>query len=168
MLDKVEAARSAERQPDDAEDPADAAAPQRGRLPGICSFAPQRLTSRIVLLNLLGLVVLVAGILYFNQFRQGLIDARVQSLTTQAHIIAAAIAGSATVDTGSIVIDPDSLVDTQRRGLPDADQLVESRLSRSIRKPPDPVLRRLLANTTVRARIIDPGRQPRRRQPLSL
>jgi two-component system, OmpR family, sensor histidine kinase ChvG len=62
-----------------------------------------------VLLNLLGLIILVTGILYFNQFRQGLIDARVQSLTTQAQIIAAAVAGSATVDTGSIVIDPDSL-----------------------------------------------------------
>ena len=36
----------------------------------------------------LGLIILVAGILYFNQFRQGLIDARVQSLTTQAQIIA--------------------------------------------------------------------------------
>jgi two-component system sensor histidine kinase ChvG len=101
-------------------------------------LAPQRLTSRIVLLNLLGLIILVAGILYFNQFRQGLIDARVQSLTTQAQIIAAAVAGSATVDTGSIVIDPDSLADSSDETMPDSD-----------------VLKRLLANTTVRARIID-------------
>src|SRR4029079_16937310 len=64
-------------------------------------LAPARLTSRIVLLNIAGLIVLVAGILYFNQFRQGLIDARVQSLLPQGHIIAAAVAGSATGDTGS-------------------------------------------------------------------
>ena len=55
-------------------------------------LASQRLTARIALLNLLGLIILVAGILYFNQFHQGLIDARVQSLTTQAQIIAAAVA----------------------------------------------------------------------------
>ena len=37
------------------------------------------LTRRIVVLNLAGLVVLVIGILYLNQFRDGLIDARVQA-----------------------------------------------------------------------------------------
>jgi two-component system sensor histidine kinase ChvG len=117
-------------------------------------LAPQRLTSRIVLLNLLGLVILVTGILYFNQFRQGLIDARVQSLTTQAHIISAAIAGSATIDTGSIVIDPDSLDDTFDDGTADANQL--SGLDFPINpEAAGPILRRLLANTTIRARIID-------------
>jgi two-component system sensor histidine kinase ChvG len=117
-------------------------------------LASQRLTARIVLLNLLGLIILVAGILYFNQFRQGLIDARVQSLTTQAQIIAAAVSGSATVDTGSIVIDPDSLADASDEALAEAGQ------SADLDFPIDPetagpVLKRLLANTTVRARIID-------------
>lgn len=117
-------------------------------------LASQRLTARIVLLNLLGLIILVAGILYFNQFRQGLIDARVQSLTTQAQIIAAAVSGSATVDTGSIVIDPDSLADTSEEAL------IETEQPDSLDFPIDPetagpVLKRLLANTTVRARIID-------------
>ena len=117
-------------------------------------LAPQRLTSRIVMLNLLGLVILVAGILYFNQFREGLIDARVQSLTTQAQIIAAAIAGSATVDTGSIVIDPDSLAASNDDTLPDSDQL--SNLDFPIDpETAGPILKRLLANTTVRARIVD-------------
>jgi two-component system sensor histidine kinase ChvG len=96
----------------------------------------------------------VTGILYSNQFRQGLIDARVMSLTTQAQIIAAAIAGSATVDTGSIVIDPDSLADTNDDMLADADQL--SNLDFPIDpETAGPILKRLLANTTVRARIID-------------
>ena len=38
------------------------------------------LTRRIVVLNLGGLVALLIGFLYFNQFRAGLIDARVQTL----------------------------------------------------------------------------------------
>ena len=154
MLDRVKTPEPADRA--DAEEMAEAAAGDSapGKVSILRRFAPQRLTARIVLLNLLGLIVLVAGILYFNQFRQGLIDARVQSLTTQAQIIAAAVAGSATVDTGSIVIDPDSLADTNDDILPDSDQLS------SLDFPIDPetagpVLKRLLANTTVRARIVD-------------
>ena len=154
MLDKVKTAEPPDRiESDDTLDSArPEALPKRGLMH---RFAPQRLTSRIVLLNLLGLVILVTGILYFNQFRQGLIDARVQSLTTQAHIIAAAVAGSATIDTGSIVIDPDALDDTFDDSTADANQL--SGLDFPIDpETAGPVLKRLLANTTVRARIIDP------------
>ncbi|MGB6347765.1 MAG: sensor N-terminal transmembrane domain-containing protein, partial [Methyloceanibacter sp.] len=50
------------------------------------------LTRRIVVLNLIGLAILVSGILYLNQFRAGLIDAKVQSLLTQGEIIAGALA----------------------------------------------------------------------------
>ena len=46
------------------------------------------LTRRILFLNLAGLAVLVTGILYLNTFRDGLIDARVESLMTQGEIIA--------------------------------------------------------------------------------
>src|SRR5687767_14995407 len=156
MLDKVKTNDTVDRA--EIEEPLDQAdseiAPRRGGL--LHRLAPQRLTSRIVLLNVLGLVVLVSGILYFNQFRQGLIDARVQSLTTQAHIIAAAVAGAASIDTGSIVIDPDSLEDPTDTTSPDADRL--SSLDFPINpETVRPVLRRLLANTTVRARIIDGG-----------
>jgi two-component system sensor histidine kinase ChvG len=154
MLDKPMPPETTERA--DAEDgiaaPEESAAP--ARKVWFRRFASQRLTARIVLLNLLGLIVLVAGILYFNQFRQGLIDARVQSLTTQAQIIAAAVAGSASVDTGSIVIDPDSLAETADETLPEQDQLT------GLDFPVDPetagpILKRLLADTTVRARVID-------------
>jgi len=37
------------------------------------------LTRRILYLNLAALVVLLSGILYLNQFREGLIDARVEA-----------------------------------------------------------------------------------------
>ncbi|HUO55699.1 MAG TPA: sensor histidine kinase [Rhodoblastus sp.] len=114
------------------------------------------LTRRIVLLNLGGLFALLIGFLYLNQFRQGLIDARVQSLTTQAEIIAAAIASSATVDADSITIDPEKLLKLapgQSYGL---DQESESGLEFSIN--PDrvgPLLRRLVSPTHTRARIYD-------------
>jgi two-component system, OmpR family, sensor histidine kinase ChvG len=156
MLDKVTAPESIDRvEADDGLDSFIADLPAQERRGLLHRLAPRRLTSRIVLLNLLGLVVLVVGILYFNQFRQGLIDARVQSLTTQAQIIAAAIAGSATADTGSIVINPDSLDDSSDATAPDADQL--DGLDFPINpETTGPVLRRLLANTTIRGRIIDP------------
>ena len=68
------------------------------------------LTRRIIVINLGGLVALMLGFLYLNQFREGLIDARVQSLQTQGEIIAAAIAASATVDTDAITVDPEKLL----------------------------------------------------------
>ena len=78
--------------------------------PGLLDYLkPRSLTARIVLLNLFALAVLVFGILYFNQARQSLIQARIQSLTTQAQIMSAAVAGSASIDTGNIVVNPDQL-----------------------------------------------------------
>ena len=156
MLDKVTVTDAHDRlESEDGQD-ADYIEPPIAERRGLLHrLAPQRLTSRIVLLNLLGLIVLVVGILYFNQFRQGLVDARVQSLTTQAQIISAAIAGSATADKDSIVINPDSLDDSTDASAPDVDQL--SGLDFPINpETTGPVLRRLLANSTIRARIIDP------------
>src|SRR4030081_2557987 len=71
------------------------------------------LTRRIIFLNVTGLLALVIGILYLSQFRAGLIDARVQSLLVQGEIIASAIAASATVDSDTITIDPDKLLELQ-------------------------------------------------------
>src|SRR3984957_10643889 len=68
------------------------------------------LTRRIVTLNLGGLLVLVIGFLLLSQFRADIIEARKQSLTTQAAIIAAAIAASATVETDTITLDPEKLL----------------------------------------------------------
>ncbi len=48
-----------------------------------------------------------------NQFREGLIDAKIESLLTQGKIIAAAISSSATVDTNSLMIDPEKLLELQ-------------------------------------------------------
>ena len=71
------------------------------------------LTRRILVLNLAGLVALVGGIFYLNQFREGLIDARVQALLTQGEIMASAIAASATTGASPIQIDPERLLEQQ-------------------------------------------------------
>src|SRR5260370_8189534 len=64
------------------------------------------LTRRIVVLNLGGLVVLVIGFLLLNQFRADIIAARVQSLTTQAHLIPTALAPSPTPHPPSPPVHP--------------------------------------------------------------
>jgi len=113
------------------------------------------LTRRIVSLNLAGLVALVASILYLSQFRAGLIDARAQSLLVQAEIIAGAIAASATVETNTITIDPDRLLDLkpgETYGAPDEYSGLVFPIN------PErvaPVLRTLISPTKTRARIFD-------------
>ena len=113
------------------------------------------MTRRIVVLNLSGLFVLLLLFLYVNQFREGLIDARVQSLQAQGEIIAAAIAASATVETDSLTIDPEKLLQ-QAPGQPAVSDDDQSPLEFSIN--PDrigPVLRRLVSPTRTRARVYD-------------
>ena len=130
--------------------------PKVARKPLSRWFTPNSLTARIALINILGLMILASGILYFNQSRQSLINARVQSLMVQGQIIAAAIAGSATADTSSIVINPDQLDDLspQKSGLAPDQSSLDFPISP---ETAGPVLRRLLANTTIRAQIIDQG-----------
>ncbi|MDB5476975.1 MAG: sensor histidine kinase [Phenylobacterium sp.] len=55
---------------------------RRGWLPG------SRLGQLIIALNLLGLAVLIAGALVLNELRRGLVNARIDSLTTQGELIA--------------------------------------------------------------------------------
>ncbi len=113
------------------------------------------LTRRILFFNLTAIVVLVAGILYLNQFREGLIDARVESLLTQGEIIAGAVSASASVDTNSITIDPEKLLELQA-----GQSITPVPNDEDLEFPIDPekvapVLRRLISPTRTRARIFD-------------
>lgn len=115
--------------------------------------ASSSLVRRIIVLNLLGLVALLGGFLYLNQFREGLIDARVQSLLIQGEIIAGAIAGSATVETDSITIDPERLLQMQAgESIVVGDDEVEFSINPARVAP---LLRRLVTPTRTRARIYD-------------
>jgi two-component system, OmpR family, sensor histidine kinase ChvG len=132
----------------------------RARLRFLLRFLTARfnssLTRRIVVLNLGGLLVLAIGFLLLNQFRADIIDARVQSLTTQADIIAAAIAASAAVDTDSITVDPDKLLQLQpgqsAQPSPSDDDAIQFSINP---ERVGPVLHRLVTPTHTRARIYD-------------
>ncbi|MET3598196.1 two-component system sensor histidine kinase ChvG [Martelella mangrovi] len=111
---------------------------------------------RILFFNLLALFFLVGGILYLNQFREGLIDARVESLLTQGEIIAGAIASSASVETDTMTIDPQKLLELQA-----GESARPTSSDEDLRFPLNPekvapILRRLISPTRTRARIYDP------------
>ena len=113
------------------------------------------LTRRIVVLNLAALLVLLTGILYLNQYRDGLVEARVAALRSQGQIIAAAVGASASVDTDTLTIDPEALLELEagetilpRAAPDDLDFAINpERVA--------PVLRRLIVPTRTRARLYD-------------
>ncbi len=86
------------------------------------------LTWRVLTVNILALGVLVAGLLYLGQYEQGLIDAEVESLNTQAEIFAGAL-GQGAVGAGE-----------------DGAQAILTPVAR-------PMLRRLVEPTRARARL---------------
>ena len=111
------------------------------------------LVRRIVLLNTFGLIAMLVGFLWMNQTRPGVIEARVQSLQVQAALIAAAIAGTAVVDGGSIIIDPERLLDLQTGETTQEDQLAFEFSLNPERIAP--VIRRLVSPANLRARVYD-------------
>ena len=114
------------------------------------------LTRRIVTLNLGGLVVLVLGFLWLNHFRADIIEAKSQSLETQAGIIAAAIAASAAVDTNTIWLDPEKLLQLAPGENSAAAPVDEDSIAFSINpERVGPVLHRLVTPTHTRGRIYD-------------
>lgn len=114
------------------------------------------LTRRIVILNLSALAVLLSGILYLNQFREGLVEAYKDSLVAQGKIIAGAIAASAAIEINSITVDPDKLLELQagESSTPSISTLDE------LSSPIDPeivapLVRNLVQPNRTRARIYD-------------
>ncbi|HEX5262463.1 MAG TPA: stimulus-sensing domain-containing protein [Phenylobacterium sp.] len=65
-----------------------------------------RLGQLIIALNVLGLAVLIVGALVLNELRQGLVNARIDSLTTQGELMAAIIDQAATVGEPVPAMDP--------------------------------------------------------------
>ncbi|WP_374578538.1 stimulus-sensing domain-containing protein [Phenylobacterium sp.] len=68
------------------------------RAPSLFSWLPgSRLGRLIILLNVLGLAIIIAGSLLLNELRRGLVGARIDSLTTQGELIVNVINRAATV-----------------------------------------------------------------------
>jgi len=111
------------------------------------------ITRRIIVINVIGVGVLVSGIFYLNQYRYKFMGNRVETLTTQAQIIAVAIAQTSKTN-----------ADSANEGGRAADEnkiVVPSGLSNpelSFRVDPEvvsPILRDLIAPTKTRARVFD-------------
>ena len=83
------------------------AADARGRQRRRWGFGGSRLGRLILGLNLLGLAILVIGALVLNEFSRGLVQARIDSLSTQAELISYVIVKAAT--TG----DPEPAMDAE-------------------------------------------------------
>ncbi|MFJ6025753.1 ATP-binding protein [Brevundimonas sp. NPDC092305] len=66
-------------------DPLDKGAPLRPRRPA--RFGGSRLGGLILALNLLSLLILFVGALLLNEWRRGLVDARMETLTAQAELL---------------------------------------------------------------------------------
>jgi len=68
------------------------------RAPSLFSWLPgSRLGRLIILLNVLGLAIIIAGSLLLNELRRGLVGARIDSLTTQGELIVNVINRAATI-----------------------------------------------------------------------
>src|ERR1700712_4989082 len=67
----------------------DTAKPERKRRAYRSRWLPgSRLGRLIIALNLLGFAILIAGALVLNELRRGLVEARIDSLTTQGELMA--------------------------------------------------------------------------------
>lgn len=75
-------------------------------------LASSKLGRSIIGLNLLGLAVLIVGALVLNEFRRGLVEARVDSLTTQGAFISNVIIGAAATGDPAPALDPGLAGDT--------------------------------------------------------
>ncbi|MBN9319260.1 MAG: histidine kinase [Caulobacterales bacterium 68-7] len=80
-------------------DPAHRPRPRKWRqlLKGLRLAPGSKLGRAIFVLNLLGLTILIAGALILNELRRGLIEARIDSLTTQGEFIVKVLDQTATV-----------------------------------------------------------------------
>lgn len=117
-------------------------------------FLSGSLWRRILVSNLLGFLVLLAGILYLSLSSGWLISAKREALHTQGKIIAAAISADAKISRYGIELDPEKLQGEPKQTRLDSDGLANLELS--IR--PERIsrlIKRLIEPTTVRARVYD-------------
>ena len=84
------------------------AKPERKRRSYRSRWLPgSRLGRLIIALNLLGLAILITGALVLNELRRGLVNARIDSLTTQGELMVTVIDQAATVGEPTPALDPD-------------------------------------------------------------
>ncbi len=79
----------------------------RGRR-GLVSLKRSPLARKIIIFNMLALVILVAGVLYMNPFRDSLVLQREQGLVTEARLVADVVKARSVPAVGAVVPQPDA------------------------------------------------------------
>ncbi len=111
------------------------------------------LLRRILVSNMVGFGLLLAGILYLSQHQAWLIGAKRESLRAQGEIIAAAISANATVNSHGMTLDADKLPQAGGARIPFRDDGFAA-LELSIRpERVAPILRKLVQPASTRVRI---------------
>jgi two-component system sensor histidine kinase ChvG len=111
---------------------------------------------RIFTANIVGFIILFVGLMILSQGNRWLVDAKVESLTAQARLIAAAIHANAKLETGQVTFDPDALDDTiMVRSAYADDVFTDVRLAIAPERVA-PILGKLVPTNDVRVRIFGP------------
>lgn len=121
----------------------------------IWRFFTGSLSRRIFTANFVGLFVLLFGFGLLTYQHTWLIDAKAESLRTQARMIAVAVASNAKVETETMLIDPDRMSDVDKAYPNWRDESLD-RLALEI--PPErvaPILRKLIQPGDLRVRIFN-------------
>ncbi|PCI86159.1 MAG: histidine kinase [Hyphomicrobiales bacterium] len=119
-------------------------------------FGFRSIYGRIIVMNVVALAILLSGILYLDQTKEGLIDAKLESLITQSVVIAGALSASASEeDFGEFDFSIDELLEDNA----DID-ISQDDVYSTISVPIDPedaaeILRHSLLKKKTRARIFD-------------
>ncbi len=118
-------------------------------------FCTRTLSRRIFTANFVGLFILLAGFTLLTYQHTWLIDAKAESLRTQARMIAVAIASNAKIDTETMVIDPDRVGDVDRAYPNWRDESLDRMELEIAPEKVAPVLRKLITPTELRVRIFN-------------
>jgi two-component system, OmpR family, sensor histidine kinase ChvG len=116
-------------------------------------FCTGSLSRRIFAANLAGLIILLSGFGVLTYQHTWLIDAKAESLRTQARMIAVAVASNAKMETETMVIDPDRLADGDKAFPNWRDETLDNMALDIAPERIAPILRKLILPGEVRARI---------------
>ncbi|MFM2421778.1 MAG: Sensor protein ChvG, partial [Pseudomonadota bacterium] len=121
----------------------------------IVRFFKRTLLRRILFANLVGLLVLLVGAGLVSRSQRWLVDAKVESLSAQARMVAVAIAANAKVERDGITLDPDRLPEVDGSRVPFRDDGFAALELSIAPERVAPILRRLIQTGGIRARVYD-------------
>jgi len=126
---------------------------QIGRLGLKLSF--HSIALRILVLNFVALLFLVGGIIWLNQVREGLVEARINSLETQGEIMAQAIAQTIAANTPSAATSGNIGTEFSAASFSAQDADLSGMGFRLDPEQISPFLKRMVEPTNARARVYD-------------